>query len=222
MIRHADPKVNNQCFVFSFVPENYETPTGCEHDICDAPAVESTAEPQFNVFQETTKQNICYSDAVMDMISVLEKSETSQKDRRIGRIIRQCLTKGKVMKDDYSAEGEQSKWNPDMRFAVQLGLLEKVSSSEYTIRTELDSTGKNLGTTQKCTLSVLYDIFGDGMFSVDMAVANLDYSSSYVSGILHQFTMLKLLDCTPNEDNSYSYQLNVNPEDNPECFEDVA
>ena len=40
--------------------------------------------------------------------------------------------------------------------------------------------------------------------------------------ILHQFTMLKLLDCTPNEDNTYSYQLNVNPADNPECFEDVA
>ena len=70
--------------------------------------------------------------------------------------------------------------------------------------------------------SALYDIFGDGMFSVEMVVANLDYSSSYVSGILHQFTMLKLLDCTPNEDNSYSYQLNVNPADNPECFEDVA
>ena len=38
----------------------------------------------------------------------------------------------------------------------------------------------------------------------------------------HQFTMLKLLDCTANDDNTYSYQLNVNPTDNPECFEDVA
>ena len=163
-----------------------------------------------------------YSPDILEMIDKLANSPSSQKDRRIGRIIHQCLTKGKVTKEDYTAEGEQSKWNPDMRFAVQLGLLEKVSSSEYTIRTELDSTCKNLGTTQKCTLSALYDIFGDGMFSVEMVVANLDYSSSYVSGILHQFTMLKLLDCTPNEDNSYSYQLNVNPEDNPECFEDVA
>ena len=55
-----------------------------------------------------------------------------------------------------------------------------------------------------------------------MVVAQLDYSSSHVSGILHQFTMLKLLDCTANDDNTYSYQLNVNPTDNPECFEDVA
>ena len=47
------------------------------------------------------------------------------------------------------------------------------------------------------------------MFSAEMVIAQLEYSISYVSGILHQFTMLKLLDCTPNEDNTYSYQLNV-------------
>lgn len=68
----------------------------------------------------------------------------------------------------------------------------------------------------------LYWSSGLFIFSAEMVVANLDYSSSHVSGILHQFTMLKLLDCTPNEDNTYSYQLNVNPADNPECFEDVA
>ena len=38
------------------------------------------------------------------------------------------------------------------------------------------------------------------MFSAEMVIAQLEYSISYVSGILHQFTMLKLLDCTPNED----------------------
>lgn len=70
--------------------------------------------------------------------------------------------------------------------------------------------------------SLYWSSSGLFIFSAEMVVANLDYSSSHVSGILHQFTMLKLLDCTPNEDNTYSYQLNVNPADNPECFEDVA
>lgn len=87
---------------------------------------------------------------------------------------------------------------------------------------ELGAAFTNLGAAQKLTLSALYDIFGDGIFSANMVFAQLDYSSSHVSGILHQFTMLKLLDCTPNKDNTYSYQLNVNPADNPEYFENVA
>ncbi|HRR77225.1 MAG TPA: Fic family protein [Ruminococcus sp.] len=177
---------------------------------------------RFVIDEKQEEQNIGYSDAIMNLIAELENSGSSQKDRRIARIIRKCLAKGNVTKDDYSAEGELSKWNVDMRFAAQLGLLEKVSSREYMIRTEIDPSGMKLRSAQKYTLSALYDIFGDGLFSADMVVAQLDYSSSHVSGILHQFTMLKLLDCTANDDNTYSYQLNVNPTDNPECFEDVA
>lgn len=60
--------------------------------------------------------------------------------------------------------------------------------------------------------------FSDDMFSVEMAVAKLDYSSSHVSYILHQFKWLKLVDTQVNDDNSYSYQLNVNPKDDPELF----
>ena len=169
---------------------------------------------------ETRKDG--YSDAVMNTIAMLEQSEYSPKDRRIARIIRSCLAKGTVTKDDYSAEGELTKWKADVRFAEQLGLLEKVSSSEYRIAKEMGDAYSKLRAAQKCTLSALYDIFGDGMFSAEMVVAQLDYSSSHVSGILHQFTMLKLLECKANDNNSYSYQLNVNPADNPECFGDVA
>ena len=172
--------------------------------------------------QTEAASEIQYSPEILEMIEKLASSPTSQKDRRIARIIRRCLAKGTVTKDDYSAEGELSKWHTDIRFAAQLGLLEKVTSSEYRILREKGDTRNQLGTAQKCTLSALYDIFGDGIFSAEMVVAQLDYSSSHVSGILHQFTMLKLLDCTPNEDSSYSYQLNVNPTDNPECFENVA
>ena len=122
----------------------------------------------------------------------------------------------------YEAAGEETRWNVDMLFATSLGLLKKVNSKEYTIMTEFDPAGMQLRTAQKYTLSALYDLFGDGIFSAEMATAHLDYSSAHLSGILHQFTWMKLIDCTQNEDNSYSYQLNVNPTDNPECFENVA
>lgn len=177
---------------------------------------------RFNIDQGPAEQNISYSDAIMDLITELENSQSSQKDRRIGRIIRSCLPKGNVTKQDYIAAGEETKWNVDMLFATSLGLLKKVSSKEYSIMTEFDPAGLKLRTAQKYTLSALYELFGDGMFSAEMAIAQLDYSSAHLSGILHQFTWMKLLDCTANEDNSYTYQLNVNPTDNPECFEDVA
>lgn len=177
---------------------------------------------RFNIDQGPAELNISYSNAIMDLITELENSQSSQKDRRIGRIIRSCLPKGNVTKQDYASAGEETKWNVDMLFATSLGLLKKVSSKEYSIMTEFDPAGLKLRTAQKYTLSALYELFGDGMFSAEMAIAQLDYSSAHLSGILHQFTWMKLLDCTPNEDNSYTYQLNVNPTDNPECFEDVA
>lgn len=66
-----------------------------------------------------------YSPDILEMIEKLASSPISQKDRRIARIIRKCLAKGNVTRDDYSAEGELSKWHTDTRFAAQLGLLER-------------------------------------------------------------------------------------------------
>ena len=109
-----------------------------------------------------------------------------------------------------------------MQFASELGLVTRINSGKYRIMQELGPTGTRLRSAQKATLSLLYDLFGDGAFSAEMAIASLDYSSAHVSGILHQFTWLKLLDCTMDEGNSYRYQLNVNPTDNPECFIKVA
>ena len=56
------------------------------------------------------------------------------------------------------------------------------------------------------------------MFSVEIAVAKLEYSSAHVSGILLQFTWLKLVDSQMNENRTLSYHLKVNPKDDPECF----
>ena len=66
----------------------------------------------------------------------------------------------------------------------------------------------------------MYDNFGNGTFSQEMVIATLDYARSHVSAILHQFTLIRILDC--RKEDVYRYQFLVNPEDHPECFEDVA
>ena len=158
-----------------------------------------------------------YSPEVLNLLHELKTSRSS-KDRRLSEIITECLPRGIITKADYIRHNQESKWASDIKFAVMLGLAENIGKDEYRILTELADLRSNLMETQKSTLSALYEFFSDDMFSVEMAVAKLDYSSSHVSYILHQFKWLKLVDTQVNDDNSYSYQLKVNPEDNPELF----
>lgn len=169
----------------------------------------------FSIRNKEEDMRTDYSDEIIRTINELEHSKSSLKDRRIGAILHKCLKKGAVTKHDYEMQDASTKWNTDMSFAAQLGLVRKDSNSKYIIMHEMEPTRKRLAPSQKSTLSTLYDLFGDGLFSAEMVIANLNYCSAHVSGILHKFTWLKLLDCTTNEDNSYSYHLNVNPTDNP-------
>lgn len=159
-----------------------------------------------------------YSPEVLNLLHELKTSSRSPKDRRLSEIITECLPRGIITKADYIRHNQESKWASDIKFAVMLGLAENIGKDKYRILTELADSRSNLMETQKSTLSALYEFFSDDMFSVEMAVAKLDYSSSHVSYILHQFKWLKLVDTQVNDDNSYSYQLKVNPEDNPELF----
>lgn len=59
-----------------------------------------------------------YSENILQIISDLETSTSSAKDRRIGMILRKCIRKGVVSRRDYALEGAMSKWNADMRFAA--------------------------------------------------------------------------------------------------------
>lgn len=159
-----------------------------------------------------------YSPEVHDLIHQLQSSLRSTKDRRLGDILTECLPRGVVTEADYIRRGDKTKWIPDMKFAVLLGVVEQISRDTYRILPRLTNARSALVYTQKSTLSALYEFFGDDMFSVEMAVAKLDYSSAHLSGMLHQFTWLKLIDSQINEDNTLSYQLKVNPKDDPECF----
>lgn len=163
-----------------------------------------------------------YSDEVLRLISDLEQSNSSTKDRRIGSVLRHCLAKHMVTREGYARIGEESKWSVDMQFASMLGIVTVKSNNACEIMTELASSKQRLQAEHKNTLSLLYKLFGDEVFSAEMVVAQLDYSSGRVSGILHQFTWMKLLHCTSNVDHINFYQFCVNPTDNPEYFEAAA
>ena len=62
----------------------------------------------------------------------------------------------------------------------------------------------------------MYETFGDSLFSQEMLIASLSYDSTSVITYLHQFQLLKILDCQKGD--VYLYQFLVNPKENPECF----
>ncbi|MBR4656009.1 MAG: hypothetical protein IKO68_05465 [Oscillospiraceae bacterium] len=54
-----------------------------------------------------------------------------------------------------------------------------------------------------------------------MFLVTLKYSPSYTRASLQKLTMMRILG-KRNTEEGYQYQLLVNPEDNPECFEPAA
>ena len=187
----------------------------CIHYVFTCNSDANTVEPDSNLPAAVTTD---YSQDTLNLLQELKTSTRSAKDRRLGEIITECLPRGIVTETDYTQRNEKSKWAIDMRFAVLLGLVEPVSRDVYRILPHLADARSELMYAQKCALSALYEFFSDDVFSVEMAVAKLEYSSSHVSGMLHQFTWLKLVDSQMNEDNTLSYHLKVNPKDDPECF----
>ena len=73
---------------------------------------------------------------------------------------------------------------------------------------------------QKRFITEMYETFGDDVFSTEMVIATLDYSGAHVSAYLHQFTLLRILDC--RKEDVYRYQFLINPEEHPEYFEPAA
>lgn len=74
---------------------------------------------------------------------------------------------------------------------------------------------------EKKTIAAIYDAFGDQSFSTEMFIATVNYSAAYCYASLKNLTMLRILERTSTEDGS-RYQLLINPEEYPECFELTA
>lgn len=160
-----------------------------------------------------------YDQDVLDRVDELVQSN-SPKDKRIGGLLLECMARGEVTVDDYAAIGESSKWFGDMQLASQLGLVEKTFPQRYAILRHLKTGALSLSKGQKRFITEMYETFGDDVFSTEMVIATLDYSGAHVSAYLHQFTLLKILDC--RKEDVYRYQFLINPEEHPEYFEPAA
>jgi len=170
-----------------------------------------------------TLTEIKYSEDIIDLIDELINSDkSSRKDKRIGSIIHSCLSRGVITAEDYEIIGEATKMNTDMAFAKQLGLVELLPDGNYEINKALKNSFNKIEKGTKNILSEMYSIFGDGLFSAEMVIAELNYSHSHTNATLHKLTWLKVLNCTIDEEKRYSYQFLITPEDHPECFIAVA
>ena len=154
--------------------------------------------------------------SLLEKINELSQSK-SQKDRRIASMLTHCMDKGEITIEDYGEIGEFTKLTPDMEFAQQLGLVRKVSNKCYRILRTPSTDPPLLTRQQRRIFTEIYEVFGEKVFSTEMVIANLDYSGSSISAYLHQFTLLRLLDC--RKEDVYWYQFLVNPTENPEMFD---
>ena len=53
-----------------------------------------------------------------------------------------------------------------------------------------------------------------------MVLASLNYTDGTVWAYLHNFTLLKILDC--QKDGVNQYQFRITPQEHPECFDITA
>ena len=157
-----------------------------------------------------------YSPAVIELINEMTASVSSAKDRRIGEVLKNNLSGGIVHKADY----DEKKWAGDMCLAEQIGLVEKVDDDTYRILPEIKPLPDSLLPRQKRALTAMYESFGDEAFTGDMFMATLDYSHSHACAVLHELTLIRVIDCWKEDVNQY--RLTVNPEQNPEYFAEVA
>ena len=158
-----------------------------------------------------------------EMISLIRQllaSNKSTKDRRLGTMLALFWPKGQLSIDDYKERGDETKWAADMSLASRLGLVEKNDSGTFTILRHIRPGFPPLSKMQKKVIAEMYECFGDSIFSTEMVIATLDYSDSHVSAILHQFTLMKILDC--HKEDVYKYQFLVNPEEHPQLFTNAA
>ena len=160
-----------------------------------------------------------YDPALLEQIEILQNSNSS-KDKRIGAYLTRGLGKGVIAISDYETYGDESKWMSDMQLARQLGLVDKVSATRYKISKRLKSGPPLLSKGQKKFITEVYESFGEASFSLGMLTATLDYTDAHISGYLHKFTLLKILDCKKEDVNRYQFL--ITPDMYPECFETAA
>ena len=179
---------------------------------------------QLSLFEKTSTMSediiIEYSEAFYKQLDILAASSSSQRDRRLSDSLRRCIDKGRLTPDDYKKWGyTQSMWLGDTDLAIQLGLIRKTENGEFLLNHT--PCASRLKPSQKKTVAAIYEAFGNKEFSQEMLIATLNYSESHTYASLHKLTLLRVLE-RQNSGNGNKYQLLINPEDHPECFDTAA
>lgn len=177
------------------------------------------SEPDIYTFMCGNLSESDYTPAMINKLNQLLNGSQSMKDKRISTVLLQSLDKGYVTNKDYK-KGDKARWAEDMKLAEQMGFVKRITKDRYVILRDAKPCFEMLEPSQKKRAKMMYDAFGNGSFSLGMVVATLDYSSSRASAFLHQFTLLKILDCRKEDVNMYQFL--VNPKEHPEIFEATA
>ncbi len=158
-----------------------------------------------------------YDSTLIEIIESLQKDKQSTRCRRIGSLVSQCLSKGKITLNDYYPFMPHRSWREDMHYATQLGIVTETEKDEFVINQRLRNDSVILSPLNKTLIASAYQNFGEEVFSQEMIFAVVDYNSDYVCEGLRELTVFKVLDCK-KEKNGRKYRFLVNPKDNPEYF----
>ena len=160
-----------------------------------------------------------YAPEVLESIRELSGSERSARDRRIGVLLEQNLSHGVVTRDLYDERARLTLWSSDMQLAEQMGIADRINDDSYRIRQTLRPGLPHLDSSQKAMITKMFREFGEGVFSREMVTASLDYSKAHACAMLHQFTLIRVVECRKDEEKGvFVYQIKVNPDEHPECF----
>lgn len=157
-----------------------------------------------------------YDSELIELVKELRLLSRSPKDKRIGQTIFNCMPKGIITALDYEEHGGPERLSNDMSLPVQMGIVTQLDNGVYRINRKLTGGPPLLNTVQKTYLTVLYNSFRGDVFTREMAVAALKISKTNISTYLHQYVMLRLIECI--EKTTYEYRLLVNPDDYPALF----
>ena len=157
-----------------------------------------------------------YSPEIMQAIAELRSSARSAKDRRIGEILAASLAKGMITAADYTDAEDAAKIYTDMLLPEQMGIVKKVAPGVYRINRNIIETLPTPSGSQKTALSALYQSFGSEPFTREGAMAAMKLGKSSTCSLLHQLSLLRLIDCQEND--VFVYRLRVNPNDHPTLF----
>ena len=132
------------------------------------------------------------------------------------------MDKGTISKNNYLQWGYTTgQWDKDIELAVDLGLVQRDKEGIYRLSKTVSQPHSNLRPRLKKEITDIYKAFGDQIFTSEMFTATLNYSAAQTYASLHKLTLLRLVNQQTTVDGSL-YQLLVNPEDNPECFDAAA